>query len=191
MEEKNFEEMRNQFAILKDQLNKQEIVSDHLIRETMKMKTGGISETKRIVYGGAVFCLMIYPLIYYTHMCSLAFVIATCLMMLFCVAATWYMHKPVEQLNFMRDDFTTVARVMARFKKQYDDWLHYVTPALIIPWLAWACYEFAWKNAPEGINPLWLCIPLIVAAAIGGLVGYHYHRKAVNAAQDILDEINN
>ena len=187
----NFEELRNQFAILKDQLNKQEIVSDHLLRETMKMKTGGISETKRIVYGGAVLCLIMYPITYFTHMWSLAFTIATCLMMVFCVVATWYIHKPVEQLNFMQDDFATVARVMARFKKQYDDWLHYVTPALIIPWLAWACYEFAWKHAPEGINPLWLCLPLIAAAAIGGLIGYYYHRKAVNAAQDILDEINN
>ena len=35
MEEMNFEEMRNQFAILKEQLKKQEIVSDRLLRETM------------------------------------------------------------------------------------------------------------------------------------------------------------
>ena len=157
----------------------------------MKMKTIGINETKRMVYGCTVFCLIIYPFSYFTHTWSLAFGIATCLMVLFCAVATWYMHKPVEQLNFMRDDFATVAGVMARFKKQYNDWLHYVTPALIIPWLAWACYEFAWKNAPEGINPLWLCLPLIAGAAIGGVVGYCYHRKAVNAAQDILDEINN
>ena len=191
MEEMNFEEMRNQFAILKEQLNKQEIISDHLIRETMKMKTKGISETKRMVYGCAVFCLMIYPLSYFTHAWSLAFAIVTCLMVLCCAMATWYMHKPVEQLNFMRDDFATVASVMARFKKQYNDWLHYVTPALIIPWLAWACYEIAWKNAPQGINPLWLSLPLIAGAAIGGVVGYYYHRKAVNTAQDILDEINN
>ena len=66
-----------------------------------------------------------------------------------------------------------------------------ITPVLIIPFLIWACYEFAWKNAPEGVNPWLLTIPIFVGAAIGGLVGYHYHRKAVNAAQDILDEINN
>jgi len=54
---------------------------------------------------------------------------------------------------------------------KYEDWLHYVAPALIIPWLVWACYELAWKNAPEGINPVWLRIPLIDGAAIGGLVG--------------------
>lgn len=191
MEEKNFEEMRNQFAILKDQLNKQEIVSDHLLRNTMKRKNRDISSTKRMVYGCAVFCLFFYPLNCLYQAWSTAFTIFTCLMILFCAAATWYIHKPVEELDFMRDDFATVASVMAKFKKQYDNWLHYVSPVLIIPFLIWACYEFAWKNAPEGVNPWLLTIPIFVGAAIGGLIGYHYHRKAVNAAQDILDEINN
>lgn len=189
MEEKNFEEMRNQFAILKEQLQKQEIVSDRLLRETMKTRSNTISYTKRVGIGAAIFSLIIYPYCYYTHMWSLSFTIITCLMMLFCVAATFYIHRPVEKLNFMTDDFSTVARVMAKFKKQYDDWLHYMAPILIIPWLAWACYEFAWQYAPEGINPWFMCLPIIVGAAIGGLVGYLFHRKAVNAAQNIIDEI--
>ena len=44
MEEKNFEELRNQFAILKEQLNKQEIVNDRLLRETMKAKKKDIRD---------------------------------------------------------------------------------------------------------------------------------------------------
>lgn len=185
----NFEEMRNQFAILKQQLNKQEIVSDRLIRETMKVKTRDISYTKRTTYGAALFCLVMYPLTYLMHIWGLVFAIATCVMMMFIVVATWYIHRPVEQLNLMRDDFTSVARVMAKFKKQYNDWFHYVTPTLLIPWLAWACYEVAWKHAPAGINPWLVSLPLIIGAGIGVCIGYGYHRKAVNAAQEILDEI--
>lgn len=189
MEEMNLEEMRNQYAILKEQLNNQEIVNDRLIRETIKMRGKDINYTKKVVYGCALFCLLIYPLSYYTHMWSLAFAIVTCLMMLFCVAATYYIHKPVENLNLMQDDLATVARVMAKFKKQYDNWLHYVTPALLIPWGIWACYEVGWSHAPEGSNPWIMIIPLLVGALIGGLVGYKYHRKAVNAAQDIINDI--
>lgn len=189
MEEMNFEEMRNQFTILKQQLSKQEIVSDRLIRETMKVKTRDISYTKRTTYGAALFCLIAYPMTYLMHMWSLAFAIVTCVMMMFIVVATWYIHRPVEQLNLMRDDFTSVARVMARFKKQYNDWLRYVTPTLLIPWIAWACYEVAWKHAPAGINPWLVSLSLIIGAGIGVCIGYCYHRKAVNAAQEILDEI--
>ena len=184
-----FEEMRNQFAILKNELKKQEIVSDHLIRETMKMRNKDISSTKRMVYGCVVFFVFLVPLNYLTHAWSTTFTIVTCLIILFSAVATYYIHKPVEELNFMRDDFSTVARVMAKFKKQYNDWLHYVSPVIIVPFVVWACYEFAWKNASGDVNPLLLCIPLLVGAVIGGLVGYHYHCKAVNAAQDIIDQI--
>ena len=190
MENMTLDEMRNQFAVLKEQLMKQEIVSDRLLRETMKVKNRAIDETKRIVYSCAICCLIIYPLSYFTHMWSLAFATATCLMMVFCIAATYYIHRPVDKLNFMTDDFATVARVMAKFKKQYDNWLHYVTPSLLIPWLAWACYEIGWKYAPEGSNPWILVCAMLIGALVGGLVGYRYHRKAVNTAQDIIAEID-
>ena len=62
MEEKNFEELRNQFAILKEQLNKQEIVNDRLLRETMKAKKRDINSSKNLEYGCVLFCLFILPL---------------------------------------------------------------------------------------------------------------------------------
>ncbi len=189
MEEKNFEELQRQFAILKTQLDKQEIVSDRLLRETVRLKSKDIRYTKNTVYGAAVFCLIVYPICYLMDFWSLEFTVVTCLMMLFCVGGTYYIHRPVEHLNMMTDDLATVARVMVRFKKQYNNWLLYFTPILIIPWLAWACYEFAWKFTPEGVNPWAMSLPLIVGAAIGSLIGYGYHRKAVNAAQNIIDEI--
>lgn len=185
----NFEEMRNQFAILKDQLNKQEIVSDHLLRETMKAKKSAINSTKRMEYICVAICLVLYPLLGFDNTINPAFIIATCLMVIVSAVATHYIHKPVDNLNFLTDDFATVARVMAKFKKQYNQWLYYVTPALIIPWLCWVCYEFAWKNALEGVNPWFMTSALIVGVIIGGAIGLYYHFKAVNAAQEIMDQI--
>ena len=193
MEEMNFEEMRNQFAILKNELKQQEIVNDRLLRTTMKSRTRDISTTKRFLFICVAICIVVYPMSYFTHIWSLAFSAATCVMVLFCAAATWFIHKPVEELNFMRDDFSTVARVMAKFKKQYDNWLHYVAPALLIPWISWACYEIVWKNAPEDADSKTLMImalPIVGGVLLGGLIGYRFHRKAVNAAQDIIDEID-
>ena len=192
MEDMNFEELRTQYATLKEQLNKQEIVSDRLIRETMKTKKRDINATKRMVYVCAIVALFLYPLNSIGHAWSIPFTIVTSLMVIFCAVATWYIHKPVDNLNFMRDDFSTVARVMAKFRKQYNDWLHYVAPVILIPWIIWACYDFAWRNAPDGTNPKLLAalaLPLIIGAAIGFLIGYYYHRKAVNAARDIISEI--
>lgn len=193
MEDMNFEEMRSQFAILKNELKQQEIVNNRLLRSTMKSRNKDISSTKRFEFICVGICLIIYPMTYFTHLWSFAFAAGTCIMVLFCAAATWYIHKPVEELNFMRDDFVTVARVMAKFKKQYDDWLHYMAPTLLIPWIAWACYEIVWKNAPEDMDTkelVMMSLPLIFGVLLGGAIGYRKNRQAANAAQDILDEID-
>lgn len=189
MEEMNFEEMRKQFAILKDQLNNQEIISDRLIRETMKIKNKDISESKQTMYVCAIISLTFYPLNNIVHAWSNGFTIVTCLLILLSAVVAYYIHKPVEELNFMRDDFSKVARVMARFKKHYNDSLYYLAPVIVIPYFMWACYEFAWNRSPEDKSPWFYVILLLAGGAIGGIVGYRYHAKAVNAAQDIIDEI--
>lgn len=190
MEEMSFEEMRNQYAILKEQLEKQEIVNDRLLRETIKAKSQHhINQSKTRVWVAAVLCLILFPLSYMTQVWSLPFALVSGLIVIICVVCTSLIHRPVDQLDFMNDDFTTVARVMAKFKRQYDNWLHFVFPVIILPWLVWACYENGWKRNPGGANPWMMSIPIIVGVAIGALIGYHFHRKAVNAAQDILDEI--
>jgi hypothetical protein len=190
MEEMNFEEMRNQFAILKEQLNKQEIVNDRLLRESMKTKSQqNINQSKTRVWVAAFLCVILFPLSYLNNVWSLPFALVSGLIVIFCVVCTSLIHRHVDKLDFMKDDFITVARVMAKFKRQYDNWLHYAFPVIILPWVIWACYENAWRRNPGGANPWMMCIPIIVGVAIGAIIGYHFHRKAVNAAQDILDEI--
>ena len=189
MEEQYFDEMRQQMAALKEQLNKQEIVNDHLIREIMKVKNKDISKTKNVCFIAAIIAFLTFPFNTFTHAWSWTFTAVTGAMLIFCTIAPIYIHRPVDKLNYMTSDLATVARVMTKFKKQYDNWLHYVTPALMIPWIGWACYEFAWKNNISGVNPLWLTLPILFGAAIGGLIGYYFHCKAVNAAKSILEQI--
>ena len=190
MEEMNFDEMREQFTLLRHKLDQQDIINDSLLRETMRSRMGAINRTKYKSYICAALCLVLYPvLLVYWGVFSNAFVIVTCIMMLFCMYATYYVHKPVDRMDLMTEDLATVARVMAKFRRQYNQWLYYVTPALLVPWLSWAVYEYAWKFAPEGVSHWLLAIPLLICAAIGALVGYHWHCKAVNAADNIIRQI--
>ena len=191
MEDMNYEEMRSQMASLKAHLDKQEIVNDKLMREIMNSKSGVLRRNKRVGYAIGAFGVLLYAsnALGGTHIFSPAFALVTCAVLIFCVAATYYIHRPVEKLNFMTDDLSTVARTMARFKKQYDDWLHYVTPVILVPWLAWACYEVGWKNAPGDLNPLMMIVAILIGGTIGGAIGYHFHRSTVNTAKSILKQI--
>ena len=188
MEEMNFEEMRNQFAILKEQLDKQEIVSERLFRETIKTKNKDINHVKRFGYWLVPIVILLYLPLYLTRLTSLAFFIVLCLMMVAGTVSTYYVHKPVDKLNFMEDDLATVARVMAKFKKQQTKGL-YMSFAILILFAAWACYELAWKNGPMGINPWILTASMVFGGIIGGIIGIRIYRKIINTAQEIIDEI--
>ena len=120
---------------------------------------------------------------------SLPFAIFTCLAVIFSAVATHYIHKPVDKLDFMHQDLATVARIMAKFKQQYDNWLRYVTPTFIAIWFPWACIEYAPRFCPAGDNPLPYCLPLLIGGLIGLFIGLKSHFKAVNAAKDILRQI--
>lgn len=185
----NFDEMRDQITLLKQKLDRQEIVNDSLLREAMRGKMGAINWTKYKSYICVALCIIFYPVMSWAGVFSNAFVFATCAMMLFCAYGTYYVHRPVDRMDLMTDDLATVAKVMAKFRKQYNQWLFYVTPALLIPWLSWALYEYAWKNAPDGVSHWMLALPILIGAAIGGLIGYHWHCKAVDAADNIIKQI--
>ena len=92
MDTMNFEEMRNQFAILKEQLDKQEIVNDRLLRETMMIRNKDISSTKRMGFICLVACLLLMPLNLITHSWSTLFSIVTALLLLISAVVTYYIH---------------------------------------------------------------------------------------------------
>ena len=186
MEEMNLEEMRSQFAILKEQLTKQEIVSDRLLRETMKAKSKVISNLKLSGYVWCSLGLIFIPLLYFTHMTSLAFVIATCLLVVVAIVSTYYLHKPVDKLNFMKDDLATVAHVMAEYRKQFTQKGLIIALLVCILWTIWFYYEI-WKHLQ---TDLWFYIIFALFGGLyGGISGYKDYRKARNAAQEIIDDI--
>ena len=99
MEDMNYEQMRNQMAILKEHLDKQEIVSNRLLRETMKSKTKDIKYTRNMVYGAAALCLIIYPLTTLSNVWSWPFALATCAMMIFRVGILVCVRRVTAELS--------------------------------------------------------------------------------------------
>lgn len=189
MEEKDIIEMRRQLACLQEKLSNQQIVSDRLLRESMKNKVSVIKHGETASYVAAILSLLLYPVLAYEGIFSVSLCIATCLMLFFCLAATLYIHHPVNRTDLMTADLATVASIMDRFVRQYDAWLHYVAPALLLPWITWTCLDWLKHNINLDINPLLILLPVLVGCVIGGFFGYMSHRKTVNAAKSILRQI--
>ena len=191
-ENKELNELRNQIAVLKQKLTKQEIVNDRMLRQAMQTTVDNVIkrvEVKTLVCG--VFAMLIWPGLYFTTELRLPFCLYTCLMVFCCIVATVYFNRPIHKTDLMSADLATVAKELARFKRRHDLWLRYVTPTLIIPWLAWTWYECSLLSGVEPFSKHSLIIgtTLLVGAIVGGAIGYTWHRKAVNTAQSLIKQI--
>ena len=82
------EEMRVQINILKDKLERQTIVNENHIRNSMKSKANDLRKTIRGTVGCGIFAILYCPICFYYLGCSLPFVIVTTVMLAICLALT-------------------------------------------------------------------------------------------------------
>lgn len=189
MEEKDFMEMRNQINLLKGKLNQQEIVNNRLIRASMRDKQQEINRKGIKMSAIAVLAIPLWIGIHYTSGISWALALTTCVMMIFCIAATWYCHYPINKSGLFSGDVKTVASAFAEVKHMYHIWITRFAPALILPWLAWVCYEYQ-EVLPFPAEQKWITYAVVLGGALfGSLIGYNMHRKVVNTCQEVIDQL--
>ena len=191
MEGLEFEEMRKQIAILKEKIQKEEIVNDRLLRQVSKSKLSVMNAQafKNLII--SLSCVPLYLLMYYQAHLSLTFCLCTIIYVLFCAFGTMYIHYPVMKMNMATEDLKSVACKVARVKRQYHFWLVYVTPT-IIPWLGWCLYEMlkAFQLEFNSTSGIVFTVFVFLSAAIGFAIGFSMHKKVVNACSDMLEQIN-
>ena len=180
------ETMRAQIALLKEKLDKETIVSEKLLRDTMRHKARTINTNAWVSVGASIF-VIIWALAYIPKEgFSWWFAGATVLMMLVCDLFTWKYHKDVNAKT-MSGDLLTVAKVMKQLRDNYKKWLKY-SIALISIWFVWLSIEFCiqlndWRLAVVMI------IALLIGLAIGGFIGLKMHNSVIRNAEEIIKQI--
>ena len=180
------ENMRQQMTTLKNKLNQQEIVSDRLIRRSMRDTAGNIT---RRYYFIIALCLLMIPYTYVVFVMnlglSLAFWIGTSIFMLICGGVTYYNCQNVTSANMMSDNLIGVGKKMARAKKFDANWLFFGIPAVIL-WLAWLVWELYQLDADAARYSLY---GVICGTIIGAACGIKIHTRTLRQYQDIIDQI--
>ena len=180
------ETMRAQIALLKEKLNKETIVSEKLLRDTMRHKARSINTNAWISVAASIF-VIIWAMVYIPKEgFSWWFAGATVLMMLVCDFFTWKYHKDVNAKT-MSGDLLTVAKVMKRLRDNYKKWLKY-SIAMISVWFVWLSIEFCiqlkdWRLA------IVMIIALLIGLAIGGFIGLKMHNSVIRNAEEIISQI--
>ena len=181
------ESMRQQLDMLKEKLNQQDILNDHIIRRSMKKDVNNITRHYYIII--AIGLLMVpYGYWCFMKLCGLSyfFWIVTSIFMLICVGATFYNSRKISDPELMSHSLVEARKKVASAKKFESNWLLFGIPAVIL-WISWFFYEIYQIQGGDFNNGFFWggC----VGGIIGAVCGIKVHLKTQRQYQDIIDQI--
>lgn len=181
------EQMREQIGILKDKLEKQNIVNEQHIRRSMKSKMSSINRTIAGTIIAGSFALPYCTWFFWSQDLSKLFIVATAIMLTVCLGLTILQQVRLKNLDFSDSNLVETAEELSKVKKHYSEW-HWVALPMIIIWLGWLMYEMIGKmgNEPYVIG---FCCGAAVGAIIGGIIGFRINRKVIRKTGEILEQI--
>ena len=185
------EEMRQQMAVLKEKLEKQEIINDQLMRSTIgtKLRKIKVEQRRKIIF--IILGLLYVPaILHYLLHTDLWFTVVTVLFFagegIFDTYYTWGINDEDLQnkrLLETRERIIVMKRMNAR-------WLWFSIPFVIVWFIlfVWQVYS----NDSElqelgGTTPL--IIGAVVGGVIGGLIGLVKYKKQQRRATELIEEI--
>ena len=115
-ETNELEEMRAQMALLKEKLNKEEILTDNLLKQAMTGKMSTINRYKWISLFAALFALTFGNMSWYQIGLPLRFLIGTSVLMVLCVVVMWIIHAKMDERDIMDGNMLEVAKNAKKLK---------------------------------------------------------------------------
>ena len=181
------ESMRQQLDTLKEKLNQQDILNDHIIRRSMKKDVNNITRHYYIII--AIGLLMVpYGSWCFVKLCGLSyfFWIVTSIFMLICVGATFYNSRKISDPELMSHSLVEARKKVASAKKFESNWLLFGIPAVIL-WISWFFYEIYQIQGGDFNNGFFWggC----VGGIIGAVCGIKMHFKTQRQYQEVIDQI--
>ena len=180
--------MRAQLGTLKEKLEKQTIINEKHIRNSMKSKMSDINKTITGTIVAGIFGLVYSTCFFYHQGCSFAYISATAIMLIVCIVITIAQRVNLGRTDFSQGNLVETAEKLSKLKKHYQDWYKIGIPMIII-WLGWTIYEMSGiigLDTPMGIG---FCCGAGIGVIIGGIIGIRINNKVVRKATEILDQI--
>lgn len=183
------EQMRAQIGMLKQKLDQQAIINDKHIRNSMKSKISDLNRTVGWTIFAGIFAVVFAPVTFYIQGCSLAFVIATALMLAVCLGLTIIQKTNLGKMSDLsQGNLVETAEKLSRVRTHYKEWYKIAIPMILI-WGGWMIYEMVNAIGIESPTAIGFYCGAGVGLIIGGILGARINRKVVRQANEILSQI--
>ena len=191
MEEMNLEEMRSQITILKEKVDKQAIVNDKLIHNVINTHTSDIKRKVFVAIVCGLLTICMSPFAFHHNLgLSWMFVIATDILMIYCISMEMYYKRMIADKTLMNASVLEVAQTVSRFKSGYKRYTLINWVVLLPIWLIWMFVEM-YFNFSDNMELFWaMAAGLGLGLVVGGIIGLRLFLRIIDNADQIIKEIN-
>lgn len=181
------EEMKIQIDNLKKKLEDQTIVNEKHIRNSFRTKISDINRTVTMTIITGILALVYCTWFFHFKGLSLAFTIATGLMLAVCVLLTLIQKIQLSRIDISAGNLVETARDISKIRTHYKDWYKTAIPMIII-WFGWMTYEILTR-----FEMTLMTIGFLSGAAtggiLGGIIGGRINKKIINRTEELLGYI--
>ena len=181
------ESMKAQLGLLKEKLEKQEIVKEQHLRKAIK---GKLREINRIAVKMMLVGLfaILYCIWWLNHFGFSVYLQAgTFLMLAFSTIATFVQHRNLLAAKELSADLVKETFDLVKLKKRYNQWLYLAIPMVLV-WLSLMVYEIANVISIKEFAATMIA-GVAIGAVIGGIVGMKIHYRTIRKIDEMLAQI--
>lgn len=177
-------EMQQQLRQMKEKLEGENIINDKLLRNAYR-KTLGSLQRKALRQTLIEVIAMLLCLNLLRMGFSIPFVIATEIMLAFCLIVTIVINNRLPKMD---TDLVTAAKGIVRFRKGYANWLWVGIPLLTV-WMGGMCYEIMKNQTFPSEARVPMLIGLGVGLVIGGALGLMMRHNILSKSDETIAQI--
>lgn len=187
------EQLREQMSIFKDKLNKQQIINDQLVRNTMKSK---LSWIKNFVWGEIIIIpiLLLGMAVFHAGTGLSWWLYGFLAIGLIADATGDFIINRIPKGQLLSGDLVETSKRLVKMKKQRTSWF-IIGLIFVTIWLVWFIVELVLKTDPGCALPdhnlviAIMAIAVAVGGVIGGIVSWFIFRKMQRTNNDIINQL--
>ena len=180
------EELRKQVAEFKDRMEKQEIVSERLLKQAM---SSHVSWFKKLNVWVDVICLCLMPLValFLREIgCSWAPFIVLLIILIGELIFNIWNTRSISSQHLISDDVLTSRQRLIRFK-QREKWQTVIEVPMLILWVVWVYFDGTCHTSQNHIER---AIMFIIAFVIGLTIGFYIYSREMRSLNKAINEID-
>ena len=178
-------ELREQIALLKDKLQRQQIISERAIIEAAQKGINKLNRSGTIYTLFGLFAVVYCSWAFHSFGFSDGFVIGTAMFLAICAAVTIYAHWGIRSIDVANGNLVDISQRLISFRKIYSHWHMFAVPAMLV----W-CY-FLYQDAQHMLDDAeFFLIGGCVGGLIGAIIGLKAHFKVIRDTDKVLKNIN-